>query len=311
MKYVPNLIPEEFRVLEHYFKGNIYHTKKNNSPKKFLKWIIGLFLLLFALLSIKHPLITLIFGFIGFIILPPGHNWIEKKFHFYLTTKIKYSFVFIILLLSIPLLTHYNSVDKKEAHLLQLKLEKEARERAELERKEKIRNDSLTYFISLSSQYTAKHKTDEALKQLKKASLFSKLPTDTTRIAIEKNKISSIRTLDFVKEGKYKLAIPDLNALISKDGNNPDLLYNRAVCFSKTGKIKEAVEDCLKAMQLGDKKSDKLYNKINPIKKRIAYYVTRCCDGSTSNSSGRGTCSHHGGVCNWSEPVYEEYRKYE
>ena len=27
--------------------------------------------------------------------------------------------------------------------------------------------------------------------------------------------------------------------------------------------------------------------------------ATRCCDGSYSSSSGRGTCSHHGGVCNF------------
>jgi len=24
---------------------------------------------------------------------------------------------------------------------------------------------------------------------------------------------------------------------------------------------------------------------------------TKCCDGTTSSSTGRGTCSHHGGVC--------------
>jgi len=25
--------------------------------------------------------------------------------------------------------------------------------------------------------------------------------------------------------------------------------------------------------------------------------VTQCCDGTTSSSTGQGTCSHHGGVC--------------
>ncbi|WP_264537942.1 tetratricopeptide repeat protein [Flavobacterium sp. N1736] len=311
MRYIPNLIPEKSKVLPHYFIENIILKKKSNPFLFFLKWFIGILFLLFALLYLKHPIISLIFGFIGFIILPFGHNWLEKKFRFSLTTKIKSVFVCVVLLFFLPLLGHYNSVDKKEAYLLKLKLEKEGKERAEFERFEKIRNDSLTYYITASSQFADKHQTDKALKELKIAGLFSKLPADADRITLEENKISAIKTFDLVKAGKYKLAIPQLDTLISKEGNNPNLFYNRAFCFSKTGKIKEAVDDCLQAMQLGDKKADKLYNSINPIKKRVAYYVTRCCDGSTSGSSGRGTCSHHGGVCNWREPVYEEYRKYE
>ncbi|WP_456311834.1 tetratricopeptide repeat protein [Pseudomonas shirazensis] len=311
MKYVPNLIPEEYKVLKHYFKVNKHHSKKNKYSLDFLRWLGGIFFILFALLSLKHPLLTLLLGFLGFIISPTGHNWVEKKFQFKLTTKIKSVLASSILLFSLPLLVHYISVDKKEAHLAKLKSEKEKKERVEFQRKEKIRNDSLTYYINLSSQFADRHQTDEALKKLKAATLFSKLPSDAERILIEENKISVIKTFDLVKAEKYKLALPELNVLILKEGNNPNLFYNRALCFSKTGSIKEAVSDCLKAMNLGDKKADKLYNKINPIKRRISYYVTRCCDGSTSSSSGRGTCSHHGGVCDWSEPVYEEYRKYE
>lgn len=311
MRYVSNLIPEKSQVLKHYFKGNTHEIKKSNPSLKMLRWIGGVFFLLIALLFIKHLLLTILFGFLGFMILPSGHNWIEKKLRFILTAKIKSVFAFIILLFSLPLLGHYNDVDEKEAHLLKLKLQKEARITAELERKEKIRNDSLTYFINASSQFADKHKIDEASKQLKKAALFSKLPVDKNRIAVEENKISTIKAFDLVKAEKYKLALPQLDSLILKEENNPNLFYNRALCYSKTAKIKEAVSDCLKAMQLGDKKADKLYNKINPIKKRIVGYITRCCDGSTSGSTGRGTCSHHGGVCDWSEPIYQEYRKYE
>lgn len=311
MKYVSNLIPEKSRVLENYFKGSLYKNKKVNPKQNFFRWFGGLFFVLLALLFLKHPLITLLLGFIGFMILPPGHNWIEKKFRFCFTGKIKFSFAFVILLFSIPLFGHYNSVDKREANLLRLKLEKEEKERVKLESQEKIRNDSLTYYLTISSQSANKHKIDQAFLLLKSASLFSKLPEDIERISSEKNRILTIRANDLIGSGKYKLALSDLNSLILEVKNNSNLYYNRALCFSKTGKIKEAVDDCSKAMELGDKKAEKLYNKINPIKKRIAYYVTRCCDGSTSGSTGRGTCSHHGGVCNWSEPVYEEYRKYE
>jgi len=35
------------------------------------------------------------------------------------------------------------------------------------------------------------------------------------------------------------------------------------------------------------------------------YTYSVCCDGTTSSSTGRGTCSHHGGVCSTkSEPIY-------
>jgi len=36
------------------------------------------------------------------------------------------------------------------------------------------------------------------------------------------------------------------------------------------------------------------------------YTYSVCCDGTTSSSTGRGTCSHHGGVCSTkSEPIYQ------
>src|SRR5690606_41486298 len=105
----------------------------------------------------------------------------------------------------------------------------------------------------------------------------------------------------------YTLSLHDALPISSND----ELLYSRALCYSKSGQTADAVRDCRKAMKLGNKEANKLHEKINPIKKRIAYYVTRCCDGTTSNAKGRGACSHHGGVCNWNEPVYEEYRKYE
>ncbi|CAD0009911.1 hypothetical protein [Flavobacterium chungangense] len=311
MRYIPNLIPEESKVLKDYFKGSVYHKKKSGSLQPFFRWIGGAIFILFALAYLKHPLLTILFGFIGFIIIPPGHSWIEKKFRFSFTTKIKSILGCGIFLFSVPILGHYDTVDKLEAQQLKLKKDKEEKVRLETQRREQIRNDSLVFYLDASSKLADNHKTSEALKKLEKANSFAKLPSDIDKIAIEKNKIASIKTFDLVKSKNYKLALPALNELISKEGNNPNLFYNRAICYSKTGKIKEAVYDCKTAMELGDKNAEKLYNKINPIKKRIAYYVTRCCDGTTSSATGRGACSHHGGVCNWSEPVYEEYRKYE
>lgn len=41
---------------------------------------------------------------------------------------------------------------------------------------------------------------------------------------------------------------------------------------------------------------------------KIVGYCTLCRDGtrSPSCSTGRGTCSHHGGVAEWNAPIYDK-----
>ena len=109
---------------------------------------------------------------------------------------------------------------------------------------------------------------------------------------------------------KYDDAISNYGILIASSHSLKDSHYQRGLCYNKQKKTQETVDDLVKAIELGNADANELHEKLNPIKKRVSYYVTRCCDGTTSSSTGRGTCSHHGGVCNWNEPVYEEYRKY-
>jgi tetratricopeptide (TPR) repeat protein len=311
MRYVPNLIPDKSKVLRDYFKGDIYEPRQSNQLLTVLGWIFGVFFLIGALVSISHPLLTLVFGLLGLILLPPGHRWIERKLRFRLTTKVKSILVAVIFISATPLTSHYNSIDKNEALLLKQKVEQEAKQKEQADKKELERIDSLNYHIQLANNLKKEHKIEEATSHLGFALAFASTQAEKDQISKEKIAISAIKTFDLVKAGKYQNALPGLNSLIAQDGNNSDLLYNRAICYSKTGKIQEAVTDCKAAMQLGNTDAEKLHEKINPIKKRVSYYVTRCCDGSTSSSKGRGACSRHGGVCNWNEPVYEEYRKYE
>ncbi len=53
-----------------------------------------------------------------------------------------------------------------------------------------------------------------------------------------------------------------------------------------------------------------LFGQKNPLVKRISHYITLCCDGTTSYSTGSGTCSWHNGVCDWKYPVYRNVPKY-
>jgi tetratricopeptide (TPR) repeat protein len=310
MRYVPDLIPNNSKVLKDYFKGNPYTTNEQTPLITALGWIFGSIFIIVAIAFILHPLMTLILGLLGSVLIPPINQWLEQKLRFKFTTKIKAVFCAVLFIISIPLKSHYNKIDTQIAYQLDLKTKEEQKVKAENEKKEQIRKDSLDYYILASNKFTKEHKTDDALKQLTYAASFATIQSDKERITKEQINISSIKTFDLVKAGKYQKAIPELNNLIAQDVTNSDLLYNRAICYSKTGKIQEAVNDCKAAIQLSNKDAEKLHDKINPIKKRVSYYITRCCDGGTSNAKGRGACSGHGGVCNWNEPVYEEYRKY-
>lgn len=311
MRYVPNLIPDSSKVLPEYFKGDIYKATKRKPLADIILWIIGVSFLIGALVSISHPVMTLIFGLIGFILIPPGHRFIERKLQFRLTPKIKTITTAALFIGAMPLTSHYAEIDKQIAYQQKLADEKAAKEKAIADQKEQARKDSLAFYIQQSDRLVKSHKLDEANKQLKYAAAFASLPTDNEQIEKEKFRIAAIKTSDLVKAGKYQAALPEINNLLNSDPSNSELLYNRAVCYSKSGKIQEAVNDLKPLIQAGNSDAEKLHDKINPLRKRVAYYVIRCCDGTTSSATGRGACSHHGGVCSWNDPVYEEYRKYE
>lgn len=277
----------------------------------FSGWLLGLFFLIGALVSLNHPLMALLFGFLGFILLPPGHRWIEKKLRFRFKTKIKLAVSLAILIITMPLSGYYSGIDKQTADQLQLTTERTEKEKAAVDRKTLQLKDSLNFYVASAGKLTRENKTGEAIKKLDRALAFAASQADRALLSKERSGILAANTLGLVKAGKYKAAIPELTLLIQQDPNNAAVLYNRAVCYSHTGQTQEAVTDLKAAMQVGSAEAGQLHEKINPIRKKVAYYVTLCCDGTTSGAKGRGACSHHGGVCNWNDPVYEEYRKYE
>ncbi|WP_343785849.1 hypothetical protein [Wandonia haliotis] len=164
------------------------------------------------------------------------------------------------------------------------------------------RIDSLHFYTNIADSLFEKKKLKEGINFLDSALNFANYNDEI--------KILKERVVHLVSLKRYEAAIEDYSTLIKSEEESKDYYFERAICYKNRNEIPLAVDDLRKAIRLGHEEADKLHNKINPIRKRISYYVTRCCDGTTSNSTGRGTCSHHGGVCNWSEPVYEEYRKY-
>lgn len=187
-----------------------------------------------------------------------------------------------------------------------VQIEKEEQEQKEFNLKYQKLEDAR---IDTLNQYIGKADNQFKIKKYSEGVLFLDTACKFANV-VEKNDIIARRATVLVDLKRYKDAINDYSLLIAKKVKEKDNYFLRAVCFKKIRKTQRAVDDLVQAISLGNADAEILHNKINPIRKRIAYYETLCCDGTTSDAKGRGACSHHGGVCDWNNPVYEEYRKY-
>jgi predicted negative regulator of RcsB-dependent stress response len=246
----------------------------------------------------------------GSVVLPVTRRLIETMLVFKLTIVLRISVASLVLLTAVPIAVHYNSLDTQRRIVEKLQAEKEETERLVIEKKEGARKDSLYGLLQESRESIKRNRLDKANKQLDIALGAARSNNEKSEIAALRLEINKKKVEVLVRAGRYRTALPILDELIGTAGYDADLLYNRGVCYAKIGNIQEAVNDLRSAVEKGDSRASALYERINPIRRRVAYYVTRCCDGSTSGAKGRGACSHHHGVCNWNDPVYEDYRKY-
>ncbi|OSZ82583.1 hypothetical protein CAP35_04765 [Chitinophagaceae bacterium IBVUCB1] len=311
MKYVPDLIPKDKRVLPDYFKNNPFKYTKGNTALNVLGYIAGSIFILMAFASINYILLALLYGVIGFVLLPVGHRFLENIFSFKLTTRIKAIFCSSLFVISLPVHAHYKGIDIIEAKRVQVKEAEIAKANVESKRKDAIRIDSFNIYYNKALSFEKENKADDAEKMLNTANLFAVSDSEKGLLETERKNLSKIKTLLLVKNSKYKEALPALSSLLQANPEDVDLLCNRAKCLHKVGRTQEAVNDLKTAINYGSAEAENLHEKINPIRKRVAYYTTLCCDGTTSSATGRGACSWHGGVCDWNHPIYEEYRKYE
>jgi tetratricopeptide (TPR) repeat protein len=171
--------------------------------------------------------------------------------------------------------------------------------------------DSFEHHLKSGKDMLLERSNDKALAHFEKASEFAS-QQEAELVNNETNSLYTSLAEGFEKEKQYKQAIEVYSNLVNNNPSNPTFLYNRALCYIKMKDMPGAVKDLKKAIDLGDEPARLLHDQINPLKRKVAYTVIRCRDGSVSNSKHRrGTCSHHGGVENWNEEVYEEYREYQ
>jgi len=313
MKYVPYIIPKDQKVLPDHFKESSSLQYGKNIVPTILGYIGAVFFFLSALAFVEHIAITILFGIIGFLLLPPGHNLIEKKFRFKLTYAIKTSACTGLIITALLLLGHYSASDKLIAKGKIIQQKEEQKEKMVSDQKDEANKDSFDNHVAFIQGLDTENKIDKALDEIDTSSKFATTLEETTTLQAEKDHLQRKKINDLIRNSNYKQASFLISGLLARTeyANDTQLIYCSGLCNYKTGKVKEAVGDLKRAIELGSNDAAKLHDKINPIRRHIVGHTTLCCDGSTSDATGRGACSWHGGVCDWNHPIYEEYRKYE
>lgn len=245
---------------------------------------------------------------ISTLFIPATESGWENLLRVKLIPKVKLFITGLLLIFSIPvsIASHHFQLQKEQERALLAQAEKQKKELEE--KNEAIRKDSLHHYLKLLD--TPSRDIDRSLRLIDRANTFAKFSDEVDQLTNKRNKLRSLQIDVLIKHRKYSDALGKLDNLIAQD-KNVDHYYRRAVCHQKLRQPQEAVNDLNMAIELGSTAAQRLYNTINPLRRRIIGYVTRCCDGTTSNARGRGACSWHGGVCNWNDPIYQEYRQYE
>jgi len=294
-----NLSSKGTRLFE---QNNVAKTQTiNNYLLGEISVIIGVLLLGLSPFTIIYTPFSIVLIISGLSLL------LVRVFKFTLTKKVQNIALIVLLLLNVPFAIAFGRERSRleQANRTQLLNERQAN----LDEKQRI--DSLNTCLQRIDSLYRKGEVDLALLELDKADLLAEKDAEKADVNQIRIEVSLAKTKQLMKKRQYNMAIDLLTSLYPLDTSNTNVLYQRANCFVKVKRIEEAVKDAKRAMILGHNDAGKLYDKINPLVKRIAYYCTLCEDGTYSQATGQGACSHHGGVARWNYPVYETSRKYE
>jgi len=103
----------------------------------------------------------------------------------------------------------------------------------------------------------------------------------------------------------YKHAAREYETYVHRVSNDEEAYYHLAICYTQRKSKSKAKKYYKKAADLGHKDACHNYRELTA---KTRYSISsECCDGSHSSSTGRGTCSHHGGVCYTIRTPYKEY----
>lgn len=280
-------------------------------------YFAAIFAFLFGLLTIPYPLVSIFFAALGMLQLPQGRLFLERKLRINLSGR-RRMISSAILLSGGFLAMGYYGKDMPQHRSVAID---------EVSQKAPVfdastthpgvaepapRADSFEFFLDREQELVGQKHLDAAQATLLDAERFATTTERFGKLLVMRREIRSKAVVALVSKQKYRDALAGLDSLVESEPANDDLRVARALCYSKTGQMEAAVQDLQIAITNGSAEAVRMHEKINPMRRHVVDYLTRCCDGSLSptNAKGRGACSHHGGVCDWNEPLYEEYRKY-
>jgi len=272
--------------------------------------LFGFFLLAVLLIVFRHWFVIVLFLVFAMALIAPFYRWLKGIFSFKHGKHLAVAFVVIFYLLIglIVASLYQNKLNKDKAS--GIIAEKRKQQELNKQQKDIQYRDSFNHYYNTAKKLLGQKKKKDALEVFAKASVYAG-EDEKNALNNETTQIYHSLAEELYKNGEYSQAIEVYSTLVRNNPEQTNNFYQRARCYIELGKVREAVSDLKEAIDRGDKSAQLLHEKINPLKRRVAYYVTRCCDGTTSDAKGRGACSHHGGVCDWNEPVYEEYREYQ
>lgn len=213
MKYIPDLIPKDKKVLPDYFKKKASTTKVEEPTLiQLLSYGFSAVLIIVALFNASRFGLLLLFLILAFLSLPYGRKLIESWLKFKLKLPIALAFYGLVLLSSLPMFAAYRKQEAHAAHLAHVKAVNEAREKEVEMAKELARMDSL-------NKYLAQVEKSDPIHARKLLPLAEKwLGTDQERTAytqLEKQVILH-NAKSLFKRGNYAAAEKDYSLLIDK-----------------------------------------------------------------------------------------------
>lgn len=306
MPFVPDLIPEDKRVLPEYFDPSRIEKTATGPKTPVMNTVLAVLLFGAGAWSYQHPGILVLLFFAGLICTGKGGRFVEKAGRFSLTNPVRAILFALLLVIYIPLYFYYDGQDQAQLAYARQKAKNAARYSADSLKADMLRKDSLQLYAGLAAK-TAWPRNFAQLNQMRRFVL-----TDDDRFQFRKlrEKLDLAAFGVLYKQGDYQMALDTLTSALQVDSSNHQVLFYRALCYLKLRRVQLAVYDLYKAMNSGDKAAAGLYAKVNPARRHVVGHETLCGDGTTSDAAGSGACSHHGGVAEWNHPIYEISRKY-
>ncbi len=279
---------------------------------KIIGWIT---FIIVGLLSFPITTIIILFFVLMVMGLYKYFNWQHKKLQlynngwsvFYKKELIKILKIIATIIILVIGIGYYNYVYYKHQENERIKKEeiKAVQKRFEAEQKRKelqVKKDKSQYYLDQANKNFDRKRYKQTIANLDSSLLIF---PDNYKALFKKGMVLKRRK-------KYTQAIEVFNQLSNKTNQYKSEIYlEKGRCLLKLGKKEKAIVQIYQSAQLNNVEAKKIYERINPFIKEIIGYVTRCCDGTTSSATGRGACSHHGGVCNWNDPIYSKRRKYQ